>query len=104
MKYAILYNGTFNNKKEESKVKSESEVAQLCLTLSNPLDFNLPGSSIHGLFQASILEWVVFSFSRRSSLSRDWTQISHIVVLINKYLKQNKTNKQKTTKKEASRF
>jgi len=39
------------------KVKSESEVAQLCLTLSDPMDCNLPGSSIHGIFQARVLEW-----------------------------------------------
>ena len=40
------------------KVKSESEVAQSCLTLSNPMDSSLPGSSIHGIFQARVLEWV----------------------------------------------
>ena len=39
------------------KVKSESEVAQLCLTLSDPIDCSLPGSSIHGIFQARVLEW-----------------------------------------------
>ena len=39
------------------KVKSESEVAQLCLTLSDPMDCSLPGSSIHGIFQARVLEW-----------------------------------------------
>ena len=39
------------------KVKSESEVAQLCPTLSNPMDCRLPGSSIHGIFQARVLEW-----------------------------------------------
>ena len=40
------------------KVKSESEVSQLCLTPSNPMDCSLPGSSIHGIFQARVLEWV----------------------------------------------
>ena len=40
------------------KVKSENEVAQLCLTLSDPMDCSLPGSSIHGIFQARVLEWV----------------------------------------------
>ena len=44
-------------------VKSESEVAQLCLTLSNPMDCSLPGSSIHGIFQAKVLEWVAIAFS-----------------------------------------
>ena len=45
------------------KVKSESEVAQSCPTLSDPMDFNLPGSSIHGIFQARVLEWVAIAFS-----------------------------------------
>ena len=45
------------------KVKSASEVAQLCLTLSNPMDWSLPSSSVHGIFQASVLEWVAISFS-----------------------------------------
>ena len=39
------------------KVKSESEVAQSCLTPSNPMDCSLPGSSVHGIFQARVLEW-----------------------------------------------
>ena len=39
------------------KVKSQSEVAQSCLTLSDPMDYSLPGSSIHGIFQAKVLEW-----------------------------------------------
>ena len=39
------------------KVKSESEVAQLCPTPSNPMDYNLPVSSVHGIFQARVLEW-----------------------------------------------
>ena len=39
------------------KVKSKSEVAQLCLTLSDPMDRSLPGSSIRGIFQARVLEW-----------------------------------------------
>ena len=45
------------------KVKSESEVAQLCPTLSNHVDCSLPGSSVHGIFQARILEWVAIAFS-----------------------------------------
>ena len=44
------------------KVKSESEVTQLCLTLSNPMDCSLPGSSIHGIFQAGVLEWGAIAF------------------------------------------
>ena len=43
--------------------ESESEVAQLCLTLSNPMDCSLPGSSIHGIFQARLLEWGAIAFS-----------------------------------------
>ena len=39
------------------KMKSESEVAKSCLTLSNPMDCSLPGSSVHGIFQARVLEW-----------------------------------------------
>ena len=45
------------------KVKSQSEVAQLCPTLSNPMDFSLPGSSVHGIFQARVLEWVAIALS-----------------------------------------
>ena len=45
----------------------------------DPMGCNLPASSIHGIFQARILEWVAISFSRRSSQPRDWTQVSHIV-------------------------
>ena len=46
------------------KVKSENEVAQSCLTLHDPMDCSLPGSSVHGIFQARVLEWVEISFSR----------------------------------------
>ena len=45
------------------KVKSESEVSQLCPTLSNPLDCSPPGSSVHGIFQARVLEWAAIAFS-----------------------------------------
>ena len=45
------------------KVKSENEVTQSCLTLSNPMGCSLPGSSIHGIFQARVLEWGAFAFS-----------------------------------------
>ena len=63
----------------EALTQSESEVTQLCPTLCNPMDYSLPGPSIHGIFQARILEWVAISFSRRSSQPRGWTQVSHIV-------------------------
>ena len=45
------------------KVKSESEVAQLCPTLRDPMDCSLPGSSAHGIFQARVLEWAPIAFS-----------------------------------------
>ena len=49
------------------KVKSESEVAQSCLTLCDPMDCNLPGSSVRGLFQARVLEWGAIAFSNSHS-------------------------------------
>ena len=45
------------------KVKSESEAAQSCPTLSDPMDYSLPGSSIHGIFQSRVLEWGAIAFS-----------------------------------------
>ena len=48
------------------KVKSESEVAQSCLTLCDPMDCSPPGSSVHGSFQARVLEWVAIAFSAYS--------------------------------------
>ena len=45
------------------KVKSEREVTQSCPTLSDPMDCSLPGFSIHGIFQARVLEWVAIAFS-----------------------------------------
>ena len=58
---------------------TQSEVAQSCPTLCDPMDCSLPGSYVHGIFQAKVLEWVAISFSRGSSWPRDRTQISHIV-------------------------
>ena len=46
------------------KVKSESEVAQSCQILSDPMDFSPPGSTVHGIFQASVLEWGAIAFSQ----------------------------------------
>ena len=59
-------------------MKVKSEVTQSCLTLRNPMDCHLPDPSVHGIFQARILEWVAISFSRGSSRPRDRTQVSHI--------------------------
>ena len=55
------------------KVKNESEVVQLCLTLCDPMVY-----TVHGILQAITLEWVAFPFSRGSSQPRDRTQVSHI--------------------------
>ena len=55
-----------------------SEVAQSCPTLCNPVNCSLPGSSVHRIFQARVLEWVVLSFSRGSSQPRDQTWVPHI--------------------------
>ena len=55
-----------------------SEVAQSCPTLCDPMDCSLPGFSVHGIFQARVLEWVAISFSRESSWLRDWTHVSCI--------------------------
>ena len=60
------------------KVKSESEVAWSCLTLSDPMDYSPPGSSVHGIFQAKVLEWVAIAFSNTVQFSS--VQFSHSVV------------------------
>ena len=52
-------------------MKSESEVAQLCLTLSDTMDCSLPGSSVHGILQARVLEWGAIAFSDCVSLASD---------------------------------
>ena len=67
---------TLRSIKEERK--KESEVAQSCPALCDPMDCSLPGSSVHGIFQAIVLEWIAISFSRGSSQSRDQTLVSHI--------------------------
>ena len=59
----------------QMKVKSESEVTQSCLTLIDPMDCSLPGSSVHGIFQARVLEWGAIAFYMFSSV-----QFSHSVV------------------------
>ena len=53
------------------KVKSESEVTQSCPTLSDPMDCSLPGSSVHGIFQARVLEWGAIAFSRHFGIRTD---------------------------------
>ena len=58
-------------------MKVNISVDQLCLTLCDHMDCNLPGSSVHGILQARILEWVAISYFRGSSWPRDQTQISY---------------------------
>ena len=58
-----LEKGSFHSNPKES----ESKVSQLCLTLNDPMDCSLPGSSVHGIFQARVLEWGVIAFSESQS-------------------------------------
>ena len=61
--------------------ESESEIAQLCPTLCDPMDCSLLGSSVHGIFQARVLEWVAISFSRGSSLCLQRSKVCLLSVL-----------------------
>ena len=58
--------------------ESESVVSQSCPTLCDPMDCSSPGSSVHGILQARILEWVAIPFSQGTSWPRDRTQVSRI--------------------------
>ena len=69
---------TYWSEMKWSEVKC-SEVAQSCPTLCDPMDYSLPGSWVHGIFQARVLEWVDISFCRGSSRPRDRTPVSHVV-------------------------
>ena len=60
------------------KVKSESEVAQSCLTRRDPMDCSLPGSSVHGIFQARVLEWGSIAFSECGSAGDSLFQYIHM--------------------------
>ena len=60
------------------KVKSESEVAQSCPTLSDLMDCSLPGSSVHGIFQARVLEWGAITFSN-SRLYEDVKRLTELI-------------------------
>ena len=60
------------------KVKSEREVAQSCLTLRNPMDCSLPGSSIHGIFQARVLEWGAIAFSSLKPGLKDFEHVNEL--------------------------
>ena len=63
------------------KVKSESEVAQSCPTLSDLMDCSLPGSSIHGIFQSRVLEWIAIAFSSNSLICYKYFQAYYELVL-----------------------
>ena len=65
----------------------ESEVAQSCLTLSDPMDCSLPGSSVHGIFQARVLEWVAIAFKNKAYILIP----SHYLLVMTVYSKQNLT-------------
>ena len=73
------WGNNFNNIVYIAQWVQFSTVTQLCPTLCDPMDCSPPGSSVHGIFQAWILEWVAFPFSRESSWPRDRTQVSRIV-------------------------
>ena len=72
-----------------TEVKSESEVAQSCLTLSDPMDCSLPSSSIHGIFQARVLEWGAIAFSVNPYMTTgktialtSWTFVGKVMSLL----------------------
>ena len=72
------------------KVKSEREVAQSCPTLSDPMDCSLPGSSIHGIFQARVLEWGAIAFMK-IKVEKKRTEGKNIkAVIIKRYLLNSK--------------
>ena len=90
------------------KVESESEVAQSCPTLSDPMDCSLPGSSVHGIFQARVLEWGPIAFSWRRIDTCIYTAESLCLppetittLLINYTLIQNKNEKKNTFEETA---
>ena len=65
------------------KVKSESEVAQSCLTLRDPMGCSLPGSSVHGIFQARVLEWGAIAFSDQITTCRKMKPDPYLILLTN---------------------
>ena len=68
-------------------MKSESEVAQPCPTLSDPMDCSLPGSSVRGIFQARVLEWVAIAFSRVFPLESSVKEILSVSFIIAVFFK-----------------
>ena len=78
VKWEFNQNVDIKKKKKKKIATRHCEVTQLCLTLCDPMDCSPPGSSIHGIFYARVLEWVSISFSRGSSQAKDQTWVSHI--------------------------
>ena len=76
--YGVIAVGT-EQKEQAQKPGSSCLVAKLCLTLCNPMDCNLPGSSVHRISQARVLQWVSISSSRGSSWPRDRSHVFCIV-------------------------
>ena len=76
MASASLGGGKLVDTKGRNHPGSEGVSAQSCLTIYDPMDGSLPGSSVHGILQARILEWVAIPFSRGSPRPRDQTQVS----------------------------
>jgi len=82
-----LFSGWLHSQEKENKCNSSlCLVTQSCLTLCDPKDCSLPGSSVYGLFLVRLLEWVVILSSRRSSQPRDWTCISRVCCIAGGFL------------------
>ena len=69
------------NQSNHTELYNQRLVTQSCLTLCPPVDYSLPGSSVHGIFQARILVWIAIPFSRGSSQPRDHTRVSCVAGL-----------------------
>ena len=76
----INENNTFTSEKLKINLKGACLVTQSCLILCDSMDCTIPGSSVHGISQARILEWVAIPFSRGTSWPRDWTRVSRTPV------------------------
>ena len=79
------------------KVKSESEVTQLCLTLHDPMDCSLPGSSAHGIFQARVLEWVAVEGTYLNIIKAIYDKRTANIILNSENLMLNITHYQRNT-------
>ena len=75
------------------KVKSENEVSQSCLTLRDPVDCSLPGSSVHGIFQARVLEWGYYVPIIRSSRNNQFFRLCKLKINQNRWFKSERLKK-----------